>query len=212
MPPSGHGTGPASPSRSRTGRRRPCPSVRSPRNPSSSGEFGTVVDRMVVATGGVRLPDLDHPVGHRLARAVEQHAADLDRPRVGRVDDVGRDQRRAADRSPGTGRRSATATGPGSVIVRLLERRRLAAAEHDVEAVAERPSGSVSSRSRRLTSRSRARSSRIELKIGSNANSGSPGKYICVTSRSVNARPKSEKWMWLGRHAFGGSPTDTRRA
>ncbi len=54
-----------------------------------------------------------------------------------------------------------------------------------------------------LISRSRAFASRIELKIGSNGNSGSPGKYICVTSRSVNARPKSEKWMWFGRQALG---------
>ena len=47
------------------------------------------------------------------------------------------------------------------------------------------------------------RNPRTELKIGSNSNSGSPGKYIWVTSRSVNARPKTEKWMWFGRQAFG---------
>ena len=40
--------------------------------------------------------------------------------------------------------------------------------------------------------RSRAASG-AELKIGSWANSGSPGKNIWVTSRCVNARPNSEK-------------------
>ena len=67
-------------------------------------------------------------------------------------------------------------------------------------------SGCVSSISNLETSRCRARSSRTELKIGSNGKSGSPGKYIWVTSRSVNARPKSEKWMCFGRHAFGWFP------
>jgi hypothetical protein len=39
--------------------------------------------------------------------------------------------------------------------------------------------------------------------IGSYSISGSPGKYICVTSRCENARPKTEKWMCAGRQAFG---------
>ncbi len=42
-------------------------------------------------------------------------------------------------------------------------------------------------------SRSLALASGIELKIGSYLNSGSPGKYIWVTSRWVNACPNSEK-------------------
>ena len=67
-------------------------------------------------------------------------------------------------------------------------------------------SGSVSSRSKLLTRRLRAASSRTELKIGSNGKSGSSGKYICVIRRSVKARPKSEKWMCAGRHAFGWFP------
>ncbi len=50
--------------------------------------------------------------------------------------------------------------------------------------------------------RSRALGSGTELKIGSCAKSGSPGKYICVISRWVNARPNSEKWMCAGRHAL----------
>ena len=51
--------------------------------------------------------------------------------------------------------------------------------------------------------RCRAAGSRTELKIGSWAKSGSPGKYIWVTSRWVNARPNSEKWMCAGRQALG---------
>jgi hypothetical protein len=50
--------------------------------------------------------------------------------------------------------------------------------------------------------RSRAASG-AELKIGSWANSGSPGKNIWVISRCVNARPNSEKWMCWARHALG---------
>ena len=59
------------------------------------------------------------------------------------------------------------------------------------------------SQSRALINRSRAAGSRTDWKIGSSANSGSPGKYIWVTRRSVNARPKTEKWMCAGRQAFG---------
>ena len=45
-------------------------------------------------------------------------------------------------------------------------------------------------------------SSGTELKIGSSGSSGSPGKYIWVTSRWVNARPNSEKSMGHGRQAL----------
>ena len=51
-------------------------------------ELRPVVGRVRVAAGGVCLPDLDHPVGHGLARAVEQRAADADRSRVVRVDEL----------------------------------------------------------------------------------------------------------------------------
>ena len=50
--------------------------------------------------------------------------------------------------------------------------------------------------------RSRALASLTELKIGSKANSGSPGKYICVTKRVRNDGPNSEKWMCAGRQAL----------
>ena len=48
----------------------------------------------------------------------------------------------------------------------------------------------------------RAFSSVTELKIGSNGNSGSPGKYICVTRRETKEWPNTEKWMWAGRQAL----------
>ena len=51
----------------------------------------------------------------------------------------------------------------------------------------------LSSMLKRLIIRSRARSSRTELKIGSYGNSGSPGKYIWVTSRCSKDRPSNEK-------------------
>ena len=54
--------------------------------------------------------------------------------------------------------------------------------------------------------RSRAPGSRTALKIGSWAKSGSPGKYICVTSRCANAVPSSEKWMCAGRQALWWLP------
>ena len=59
---------------------------------------------------------------------------------------------------------------------------------------------------KRATRRSRAFGSRTDWKIGSNANSGSPGKYIWVTSRWWNCSPSRLKWMWAGRHAFGWLP------
>src|ERR1700750_870686 len=60
------------------------------------------------------------------------------------------------------------------------------------------------SRSNAAISRLRACSSGTAWKIGSNASSGSPGKYIWVTRRVANAGPKYEKWMWFGRQALRG--------
>ncbi len=51
-------------------------------------------------------------------------------------------------------------------------------------------------------SRSRARSSDTQVYIGSASSNGSPGKYICVTSRVRKDGPNSEKWMCEGRHAL----------
>src|SRR5262249_51909817 len=54
-------------------------------------------------------------------------------------------------------------------------------------------SGTVLSMSKRAMSRSRTAGSGIDWKIGSYSNSGSPGKYICVTRRWWNERPNTEK-------------------
>jgi len=48
----------------------------------------------------------------------------------------------------------------------------------------------------------RAAASGTELKIGSKGSSGSPGKYICVTSRVPKLGPKSEKCRCAGRQAL----------
>ena len=45
----------------------------------------------------------------------------------------------------------------------------------------------------------------MELKIGSKGKSGSPGKYICVTSRVKNDGPNKEKWMWAGSEGQGAA-------
>src|SRR4029079_14515339 len=67
-------------------------------------------------------------------------------------------------------------------------------------------SGCVVSRSKRATSNARAFGSRTDVAIGSYSISGSPGKYIWVTSLCVNWRPKHPQWMCCGRHAFSWLP------
>ena len=124
--------------------------------------------------------------------------------------------RRTCPSSHGEADARSTARPSGTASAQRLRRRQsspprtasgLAAAQHDVELVRQRPLRLAwRSRSKRGIIRSRARGSRTELKIGSYANSGSPGKYICVTSRWVNARPKSEKWMCAGRQALSWLP------
>ena len=63
---------------------------------------------------------------------------------------------------------------------------RAAAAEDDVPLVAERPLGlrRARGRTRAIRQLARLRVADRRVKIGSYSNSGSPGKYICVTSRS----------------------------
>ena len=134
-------------------------------------------------------------VGHRLAGAVVDHAADRDRARRARRDRVralrprhpdrevrtdGLRWRRREDQAP-----PRTASPPGRA-GRCRTRTR-----------APSPAASRGSRSAR-SSACGPRSSGTELKIGSYGKSGSPGKYICVTSRCANARPSSEKWMCAG--------------
>ena len=129
-----------------------------------------------------RPPDLDQRVGHGLAVAVEHAARDRDGARPSRATSsvlIGRAQADREERPDRLRRRRAGSSAHSSIGVAV------AAAEHDVEAVAERPLRHRSSPSRtRETSRSRAAGSRTTGRSGRTANSGSPGKYICVTSRS----------------------------
>src|SRR5579884_806359 len=135
-------------------------------------------------TGGI--PQLDDAVRDRLALPVEQPPAQLDSLLVQLV-----------LRPPAEADREERADGlrrcPHSNGVRRSTMSQRKQSAH---------SGSVVARSKRATSSSRARGSRTALKIGSYGWSGSPGKYICVTRRWANARPKTEKWMCAGRHAF----------
>ena len=59
--------------------------------------------------------------------------------------------------------------------------------------IASAHSGTVASRSKRRDHALAVRSSRTELKIGSWANSGSPGKYIWVTSRGRERRAEQRE-------------------
>ena len=160
---------------------------------------------MVEAPVGVGLPRLHQRVRHRVAGAVEHAPARSgSRPACPRARRTARPP--TAGRARRTARRSATAWSRG-----LTRRPRRAASPPGPRSTmsqryASAHSGSVAPRSNRRSCRSRAGGSRTELKIGSWPNSGSPGKYIWVTSRCVNARPNSEKWMCAGRHAFGWLP------
>ena len=166
-----------------------------------------VLERHVVPVVGgvrvpprrVRLPDLDHAVGHGIAVPVHELPPDPDRPRI-----VVRDERRP---------HLLVEEADGEVRPDRLRRRQPERLSHRAAPRAASPpgrrrrcrsgsreptSGSVRSSSKSQIRRSRACSSGIELKIGSNGKSGSPGKYICVTSRSGKARPKTEMWMCAG--------------
>ncbi len=74
-------------------------------------DLRTIVDGMRVAAGGVRLPDLDHAVRHRIAVAVQEQAPDPDRARVVLGDEDGSDGRAGGPdrevRSHGLGRRQS---------------------------------------------------------------------------------------------------------
>ena len=185
---------------------RPGLHVTNEKRPSSSQPERPHPKSAAIAPVLVGLPDLDHRVRHRLARAVEHAPADRTTPVRATSSFAAASQSPIEKNGPTVcdGRRAA------SVSIGVVGR----PAEDDVELGSRAPTPARSSRGRSAqTSRSRAFGSRTDWKIGSYSNSGSPGKYICVTSRCVNARPKSEKWMCAGRHAFGVvAATGTRRA
>ena len=60
--------------------------------PALERKLLAIVRGMGVAAGRVRLPDLDHPVGDGISRAVEEHASDADRARVRLVHEAIRDR------------------------------------------------------------------------------------------------------------------------
>ena len=182
----------ASPSRSRTCRRRPCPSaaetVRSPAR-RRSGPPASACQVSIMPSGtGSPAPSSSRPRitiapgcsrGTISARSASPTQPDVqvrpDRLRAGQRDA----QSSSGSPASGCGRRRRCRTGS-----RAPSRARSASRSNSTPAASRAPA-------------------RTDWKIGSIASSGSPGKYICVTSRSVKARPNSEKWMWFGRHAFG---------
>src|SRR5919204_3926342 len=154
------------------------------------------------AAVGIGLPGLHHRIRNRITVAVVHAPADPEAALCslrrneravlpGQADrEVGPDglRRRHPEPAHACGSSNATASGPRSTMSHL------------------KPScqwSSVVPQSCRETMRSRTFGSCTELKIGSSEKSGSSGKYICVTSRWVNARPNSEKWMCAGRQALG---------
>src|SRR6266545_1408486 len=149
------------------------------------------------------VPELDHAVADRHVLAVEQLSDQLHRRVVVTRDELVLGAPAKPDRVEGTDRlrRRAQQRHVSTGVVR--EPPRPSTMSHWKPSA---HSGCVVSRSKRATSSARDFGSRTELKIGSYGNSGSPGKYICVTSRWVNSRPKTEKWMCAGRHAFSWLP------
>ena len=108
QPPPGHGTRPGL---TVTNSKRPAvnrPGAPEAEEPVLERGLGSVVCRVGVAAGGVRLPDLDHAVLHGLAGAVEERPVDPDRPRVGRIDEPLGDQVAHQPDREDTGRPSAT--------------------------------------------------------------------------------------------------------
>ena len=159
------------------------------------------------------VPDLDHPVGDRLAGSVEQ-AARRARARRGRPGRRARSSRRGRGRSRRTARRSATASCRGSSAPPRTASRRRAAAEDDVPPVAERPLGRRGRRrSKRAISSSRAVGSRIEWKIGSYGEQRVAGEVHLrhePLRRSAGRRARSGCAPAATRSR--GCPTGTRRA
>src|SRR5256714_8422626 len=133
----------------------------------------------------IRLPRLDDRVRYRFPGAVEHPAA---QPHVARAVRQGRhpDREERADRL-----RWRAHDGSSKGVARSTMSHRYASAH----------SGTLFGRSNVATRRYRANAG-TDPKMTSCPSSGSPGKYIWVTSRCTNARPKREKWMCAGRHAF----------
>src|SRR5919108_544652 len=132
--------------------------------------------------GRLRRPGLDQRIADRLSRTVVDDARDADAATIRHRALVPRETER--EERPDRLRRRR-GHRPSIGVASTTMSNSYASAQLSCEA----------SRRNRLTISSRSFGSRTELKIGSCGNSGSPGKYICVTSRSSNKRPITEKWM-----------------
>src|SRR5579872_7208258 len=142
------------------------------------------------------LEHLENRVGHGGTGAVEDLAFDSQRAgraRRHRFGVTGERHGEAEEGSHGLGRRRNHQPSAG-----VASRPRSTMSHRKPRA----HSGTVVSRSKRDIKRSRPRWSGIELRIGSSGMRGSPGKYICVTSRLESQGPNTEKWMCAGRHAL----------
>ena len=140
----------------------------------------------VVPALRVGLPDLDHRVRHRLARAVED-AAD--------------DARRRRRRGPSAGRRQSPNEKNGPTVCDGVARKRhvssgVAAgpAEHDVEPVAERPLRLGRVEVERARRAARAPAGRAPTgRSGRTRRADRPGSTSASRAGCVNARPKTRE-------------------
>ena len=187
-----------------------------PRKPSSTSSERRSTG-LGVDAGGVGLPDLDQHVLDRRAGAVGDDALDGDPLALGvRAGDVGAELLLEDLEAGGAGREADVDVGAGGLrgglaeiaqrlrhgsvpLQAVLEQRRAAAAQHDVELVGEaveRDRGVEVERRDQLLERVLVGDRR---RIGQCGISGSPSKYIWVISRWAKPEPKTEKWMCAGR-------------
>src|SRR6185437_1226143 len=178
-------------------------------------EGEVAVDRRVAAVGGmieaaagIGLPDLDQRIDCRLAALAD------DPPR--KQHDLARGRRRArrTRREIVRARRNEMRRKERADRLRRRRRRDQPPLHASIQGVPARPRSTMSKAkpsagtgasglsTTRQTRRSRAAASGTLLMSRSWALSGSPGKYICVTSRLIALEPKSEKWICGGRHQF----------
>ena len=141
-----------------------------------------VVRRMPISSSGIGLPNLDDRVGHRVAGAVPQQSLDDDVEAVSprRSDDVAVRDLEAEVKE--WDRPSVRVCCPAtSGLHRVALAARAARCRSGSRAPTRAPSRRDRSR-RPAAARARCVRHRVEDRIVA-ANSGSPGKYICVTSR-----------------------------
>ena len=205
-----------------------------PRNDLSIG-LSCVSPGWLYLPARVRLPDLDQHVAHRRARAVDHAAFDANVLALGLragqhvgevlVEDVEAGLlRREADVDVRSRRLRRRFLHVGELVHRVMvtpapSRRRIAPGSRTTSRASRAArcrTGSASEssctpalRSSGAISCCTAASFGIERRIGHVAISGSPAKYICVTSRCAQPVPNSEKWMCAGARRCRGCATDT---